>query len=205
MATPNEREEKIVQDQIELGNIGPESRTWLESVLAFHREEIEARAPEQGGEMREALERLAAIEFNADGETIGREIAGLIIDDMRRDPLHLRALLARESAEAAEELICPKCGRKETPPYDVGDKCFEACGGRFEPAEERGLEVGDEQPFRECPHYNWGGKEGYPAYPREYGARCEKHNVFFNRIDGRLKPSCRECRAEVEARIGSKA
>ncbi len=29
-------------------------------------------------------------------------------------------------------------------------------------------------------HYNWGGgSEGRPAYPRQYGARCEYFSQFF--------------------------
>ena len=30
-----------------------------------------------------------------------------------------------------EYLKCEYCERTEAPPYDVGDECWELCGGRF--------------------------------------------------------------------------
>lgn len=63
----------------------------------------------------------------------------------------------------------------------------------------------EEQTNPECKYYNWGGsihrKEGkviadYPSYPREYGARCEAHNQFFTRVDGKLTPCCPKCKLE---------
>ena len=34
------------------------------------------------------------------------------------------------------KLICVFCGREENEPYDIGDTCFELCGGKFENKEE---------------------------------------------------------------------
>lgn len=52
------------------------------------------------------------------------------------------------------------------------------------------------QPKRGCRFYNWGNNPSYeyPA-PREYGARCEKHDAFFLRRehDGPLEPDCAKC------------
>lgn len=42
---------------------------------------------------------------------------------------------------------------------------------------------------RNCPYYNWGGTRHYPSYPREYGARCEYHNLFFQSN----QPDCTNC------------
>lgn len=46
-----------------------------------------------------------------------------------------------------------------------------------------------------CEFYNWVGDidKGYFTYPREYGARCEKHNKFFSSKDGILEPNCFKC------------
>lgn len=44
-----------------------------------------------------------------------------------------------------------------------------------------------------CTFYNWGGTHGHPSYPREYGARCEKHGVFFSEKDGEITPNCEKC------------
>jgi hypothetical protein len=63
-------------------------------------------SPETGGD---ALEALAGIPFNADGEEIGREIAELIIEDMRRDPLHIRAILASQGQGGGKDPDTCQC------------------------------------------------------------------------------------------------
>jgi hypothetical protein len=54
----------------------------------------------------------------------------------------------------------------------------------------------------DCSFYNWGGDgtRERPNYPREYGARCECYDKFFERdSDGILIPNCPTCkRAEVK-------
>lgn len=56
---------------------------------------------------------------------------------------------------------------------------------------------GKDFPKRDCYFYNWGGdcSKGRPSYPREYGARCEFNNVFFERhyLTGDLIPDCSTC------------
>jgi len=34
------------------------------------------------------------------------------------------------------KLKCNICGRKETEPYDIGDTCWDFCGGKFYEIEE---------------------------------------------------------------------
>lgn len=60
-----------------------------------------------------------------------------------------------------------------------------------------------EYPNAKCMYYNWGGTGKYTSYPREYGARCEFYNKFFDRVDGRLNPNCKRCfrKDDVECKI----
>ncbi|MBL8968251.1 MAG: hypothetical protein JNG85_14690 [Spirochaetaceae bacterium] len=106
----------------------------FEAGIAY-REEIEARASEQGGEMREALtELVGSLSL----------FVGVRSSDPASRPLtafqqagwaaidRARALLVRESAEPAEELDYTVCE----------DACRGTCPACTKPAEERGPEVG---------------------------------------------------------------
>lgn len=58
---------------------------------------------------------------------------------------------------------------------------------------EKGEEVIDTI-NRKCAHYNWGGDDIYPSYPKEYGARCEFFDIFFVvRSGGGIFPDCTNC------------
>jgi hypothetical protein len=48
---------------------------------------------------------------------------------------------------------------------------------------------------RACIYYNWGGDgtKERPSYPREYGARCERYNMFFSRMKSGANPDCSTC------------
>lgn len=75
-------------------------------------------------------------------------------------------------------------------------KDFEKAVGMAQTDQGRSGETGRSLIKRECQYYNWGNNPhyDYPA-PREYGARCEKHNAFFAQgsAQGPLNPDCSGC------------
>lgn len=53
---------------------------------------------------------------------------------------------------------------------------------------------------KKCYYYNHGGDitRGYTSYPAEYGARCEKYDEFFHKINDRIIPTCEGCNYKKE-------